>query len=287
MLLGVTASLISAFSWAVSTIFIKAGMKNKSPISVNIFRLYVVSLMFILVFVVNGTFSSLHLLSIKELVIAFISGQFGFVIGDYFYLTALKLMGVSRTVPITSTYPLWAILWAFLFLNRGINLQIIMGAVLVVTAIVVVKKAEEEERINPRGFIFALLAPLSWSLAILTMDWLTVQRVPVLTLAGIRLMFAAVGVSIFLPKYSWELKRITRKEVLLLIGAAASGLLIGQYLFVYSVNLVGSQIAAPVSAINPIIASFLAIFVLKEPPNKKIFEGLILAVVGVILISTA
>ena len=287
MLIGVTASLISAFSWAVSAILIKVGMKNKSPISVNIFRLYAVSLMFIIIFSINGTFSSLYFLSGKELIIAFISGQFGFVIGDYFYLTALKLMGVSRTVPITSTYPLWAILWAFLFLSRHINLQIIIGAVLVVTAIIIVRRAEEKENINPKGFIFALLAPLSWSFAILTMDWLSVQGVPVLTLAGIRMMFAAVGVSIFLPKYIGELKQISKKEAFLLIGAATCGLLIGQYLFVYSVNLVGSQIAAPVSAINPIIASFLAIFILKEPPNKKILEGLILAVIGVILISTA
>lgn len=287
VLLGVLAALVSAFSWAASAILIKAGMRDKSPIAANIFRLYAVSLMFVAVFLVNGTFSKLPSLSGKELAVAFISAQFGFVIGDYFYLSALKLMGVSRTVPITSTYPLWAILWAFLFLGRAINIRIILGAVFVVAAIVEVRKAEEEERINPKGFIYAMIAPLSWSFAILTMDWLTVQRMPVLTLAGIRMMFAAVGVSIFLPRYGREVRSITKREALLLTGAAAFGLLIGQYLFVYSINLVGSQIAAPVSAINPIIASFLAVFLLKEPPNRKIFEGLILAVIGVILISTA
>ncbi len=287
MLLGVLMALTSAFSWAASAILIKAGMKNKSPIAANIFRLYAVSLMFAVIFAADGTFAGLSILSGKELLVAFVSAQFGFVIGDYFYLTALKLMGVSRTVPITSTYPLWAILWAFLFLGRPINIQIIAGAVLIVTAIIVVRKAEEEERINPKGFIFALLAPLSWSFAIMTMDWLTVQGMSVLALAGIRMMFAAMGVSIFLPGHLRELRTITLQEALLLTGAAVSGLLIGQYLFVYSINLVGSQIAAPVSAINPLIASSMAIFFLKEPPNRKILEGLILAVMGVILISTA
>jgi len=51
--------------------------------------------------------------------------------------------------------------------------------------------------------------------------------------------------------------------------------------------MIGSQIAAPVSAINPIIASALAIFLLREPPNRRILEGLVLAVLGVVLISTA
>lgn len=162
----------------------------------------------------------------------------------------------------------------------------LLGAIFVVAAIIVVRKAEEEEHLNPKGFVFALLAPLSWSFAILTMDWLT-GSMDVLTLAGIRMMFAAIGVSLFLPRYGSELREITKREATLLIGAAISGLMLGQYLFVYSVNLVGSQIAAPVSAINPIIASALAILLLKEPPNKRIIEGLVLAVLGVILISTA
>ncbi|ASA77376.1 DMT family transporter [Thermococcus sp. 5-4] len=286
VILGVLAALASAVSWAASTILIKVGMRDKSPVAVNIFRLYAVAVMFAVVFWINGTFSQITHLTPTLLAVAFVSGLFGFVIGDYFYLNALKMMGVSRTVPITSTYPLWAILWAFLFLGRRISPQVIIGAVLVVTAIVVVRRAEEEERIDPKGFVFALLAPLSWSFAILTMDWLTTS-IDVLPLAGIRMMFAAVGVSLFLPKYGAEVRRITLREALLLIGAAVTGLMLGQYLFVYSINQVGSQIAAPVSAVNPIIASALAIVLLKEPPNKKILEGLILAVLGVILISTA
>ena len=286
VVLGVLAALTSAVSWATSTILIKAGMKNKSPVAANIFRLYAVSVMFVVVFLIDGTFSKIAELSPTLLAVAFISGLFGFVIGDYFYLNALKIMGVSRTVPITSTYPLWTILWAFLFLGRRISPQVVIGAILVVTAIIVVRRAEEEERVDPKGFIFALLAPLSWSFAILTMDWLT-GYVDVLSLAGIRMMFAAIGVSVFLPKYRRELREITLREALLLTGAAFTGLMLGQYLFVYSINQVGSQISAPVSAVNPIIASALAIVLLKEPPNKKILEGLVLAVLGVVLISTA
>ena len=286
VILSVLAALGSAVSWAASAILIKVSMREKSPVAANIFRLYAVAVMFAVVFWINGTFSQIAHLTPTLLAVAFVSGLFGFVIGDYFYLNALKMMGVSRTVPITSTYPLWVILWAFLFLGRRISPQVIIGAVLVVTAIVVVGRAEEEERIDPKGFVFALLAPLSWSFAILTMDWLTTS-IDVLPLAGIRMMFAAVGVSFFLPKYGAEVRRITPREALLLIGAAVTGLMLGQYLFVYSINQVGSQIAAPVSAVNPIIASALAIVLLKEPPNKKILEGLILAVLGVILISTA
>lgn len=286
LLLGIAAALTSAFSWAVSTILIKVGMRGKSPIAVNIIRLYIVSVLFAGIFLVTGRFSEIASLPPLTLVVAFVSAQFGFVIGDYFYFNALNIAGVSRTVPITSTYPLWTILWDFLFLGRGIKPQVILGAFLVVAAIVIVRKAEEEEHINGRAFLFALLAPISWSLAILMMDWLT-GYVEALTLAGLRMVLAALGVTLFLPRFWEELRAVTRKELAVLFGAALFGLLIGQYFFVYSVNLVGSEVAAPVSAINPIISSALAIALLKESPNKRILEGLVLAVLGVILISTA
>jgi len=286
LLLGVLAALTSAFAWAFSTVLIRLGLHNKSPISANIFRLYVVSLMYMAIFAVSGTFGIITSLSWKLILAAFVSAQFGFVIGDYFYFNALKRMGVSRTVPITSTYPLWAILWAFLFLGRRIQPQVVIGAVMVVSAIILVKKAEEREDVDPKGFLFALVAPISWSVAIVIMDWLT-KSIDVLALAGLRMMLAALGVSVFLPRYREEVMSITRREAIILTGAAVFGLLIGQYTFVYSVRMIGSQIAAPVSAINPIIASALAIFLLREPPNRRILEGLVLAVLGVVLISTA
>ena len=286
IVLGVLAAITSAVSWGAAAILIKVGMRNKNPVTVNIFRLYVVSIIFAAIFLINGTFSIITSLPAKLLLVAFVSAQFGFVIGDYFYFHALNLLGVSRTVPITSTYPLWAILWAFLFLGRNVTPQIVIGAFLVVAAIIIVRRAEEEEHADPKGFLFALLAPISWSLAILTMDWLT-GSIDVLPLAGLRMMLAALGVSVFLPRYGTELRSITLREAAVLTGAAVLGLLIGQYSFVYSVNLVGSEIAAPVSSINPIVASALAIVLLGEPPNRRILEGLILAVLGVVLISTA
>ncbi|NJE48692.1 DMT family transporter [Thermococcus sp. 9N3] len=283
LILGVLLALASAFSWASSTILVRVGLRRLSPIGANIFRLYVASTLFLLIFALTGNLSVFKLPT-RLLILAFISAQFGFVIGDYFYFNALKRMGVSRTVPITSTYPLWAILWAILFLGRTVKPHVIIGAVLVVLAIIIVKRAEEEEHADRLGFIFAFIAPISWSVAITIMDYLT-KSIPSLQLAGVRMVFAALGVSVFLPRYGEEVRRISRREALVLVGAAVLGLILGQYLFVYSVSLVGSPIAAPVSAINPIIASLLAVLLLKEKPNARIFEGLILAVLGVILIS--
>jgi len=284
LLLGSLTALGSAVGWAIATILIKVGMRSKSPIAVNIIRLYLVSIMYAAVLLPTGRFGEILSSKPEYLLAAFVSAQFGFVIGDYFYFNALNWMGVSRTVPITSTYPLWTMLWAVLFLGRGVYPHKVFGALLIVLAIVIVRRAEVKEKVDPRGFPFALLAPLSWSIAIILMDWLT-GYFDSFTLAGIRMLSAAIGASVFLPSKFSEIRNITAKEIIVLTGAAFFGLFLGQYLFVYSTKLVGSQVSAPVSAINPIITAALAIILLKEPPNSRIIEGLLLAVIGVLLVS--
>ncbi len=129
LIIGILAALVSAFSWASATILVRMGLKRLSPISANILRLYVAALTFLVIFLATNNMGGVFRLSPPRLLlVAFISAQFGFVIGDYFYFSALKRMGVSRTVPITSTYPLWAILWAVLFLDRKVSPpQVVIG----------------------------------------------------------------------------------------------------------------------------------------------------------------
>jgi DME family drug/metabolite transporter len=284
-LLGIILALASAFSWAFATILVRFGLGRVSPIAANIIRLYVAAVTFLIAFWASDNLSAFRL-PLKLLLLTFTSGVFGFVVGDYFYFHALKRMGVSRTMPITSSYPLWTILWAVIFLGKHVKPQVIAGAILVVVAIVIVKRAEEKEGADRLGFIFAFLAPILWSVAIVIMEYLT-EYIPNLQLAGLRMIFASIGISVFLPFYGREVVKVRRKELLAFAGAALLGLVLGQYFFVYSISLVGSPIAAPVSAINPIIASFLAVLLLGEAPNRRIFEGLFLAVMGVVLISTA
>ncbi len=284
LMMGVATALASAFSWASSTILIRLGLRRKTPITVNIMRLYIISAVYIILLSVTGGWSEIDRAGGLVILVSAVSAIFGFVIGDYFYFSALKMLGVSRTVPITSTYPLWAILWSFLFLGKKVNALLITGSVLIVLAIVIVKRAEERESWNPRGFLYAFIAPISWSIAITLLGWLTGYLSP-LNVAGLRMILAAMGVSVFLPRQSAELRTVNLKEIMAVGGAAISGLLIGQYLFVYSISIVGSQVAAPVSSVNPIIASYLAVVLLHEKPSKRIFEGLLMAVAGVILIS--
>ncbi|AAL80610.1 EamA family transporter [Pyrococcus furiosus DSM 3638] len=284
-MLGIILGLISAFCWGSASVLVKVGLKDKSPVYANVIRLYFSATTYVLIFLITGRLELLVSLPIKYHILAFISGQFGFVIGDYFYFSALKRLGVSRTVPITSTYPLWTILWAFL-LGKEITVLTVIGAVLIVIGIVIVRKAETEENVDPVGILYAFLTPIFWSLAIIIMDWLS-SRIESLSLAGLRIIYAAVGITFVSWRYLPEFKKATRKELLVLSLAGLLGLVVAQYSFVKGTALVGAEIVTPVTAINPMISTLLAIGLLKEPFNKKILISLILIITGIILISQA
>ncbi|ASJ17624.1 permease [Thermococcus chitonophagus] len=284
-MVGVAFALISAICWGTSSVLIKVGLKNRSPLIANLVRLIFSSLMYATIFLIGGNFNEIFRMSLEYHIIAFVSAQFGFVIGDYLYFSALKSLGVSRTVPITSTYPLWTLVWAYLFLGREITIRIAIGALMIVLGIIVVRQVEVEEHVNPKGLLYAFLTPISWSMAIILMDWLS-NKISPLTLAGLRIMYATVGITISSLKVVPELKHITKREVMVIATAGMLGLVVAQYTFVSSVSMLGSQIATPITAINPIISTLLAITFLKEPPNWKIWVSLGLVVSGIWLLTS-
>jgi DME family drug/metabolite transporter len=54
-------SLISALGWSISSIFVKLGVRNKSPIVINIIRLYISSIFWVMVFFINKNFTEIFL----------------------------------------------------------------------------------------------------------------------------------------------------------------------------------------------------------------------------------
>lgn len=172
-----------------------------------------------------------------------------------------------------------------LILGRSVTLRIITGAVLIVIAIIMVGRVESQEHLSYKGILFALITPILWSIAIVIMDWLS-NFISSLTLAGLRIIYAAVGVTFISGKFIGEIRNSNLVEVLIISTAGLLGLVVGQYSFVKSVSLLGSQIATPITAINPIISTGLAIIFLGESPNWKIIVSLILVVLGIWLISS-
>ena len=134
---GLVYSLFAAVIWGCAPIFDKYAMQHLEPRIAIIVRNTIVFFATLPILVVS--FNDIRLeasqLTSKLVVVLGIAGILGGVIGLLLYTKALKLMEASRVVPICSTYPLFAMIMAWIFLGEKLTLAKLGGTLMVILGI--------------------------------------------------------------------------------------------------------------------------------------------------------
>jgi DME family drug/metabolite transporter len=279
---GELLAVISAFCWALGASIYKKGLEGIDALSGNLMRTGFASAGFLLLMIANGTLiQSLHELTVSLLFWLVFSSFFAFFLGDLLFLIALKRIGVSRTVPISSTYPLFIAVWAFLVYGIYVSAFVVLGTLFIIVAI---KLISEEKNVShttdSRGILFALSASLCWSISITVLDHL-ILYLPSDAVAGFRFMITFLLISAI-----GSVKKFTfNRNSLLWIGIGGMIVLVfGNYIFIEAIRMVGSAKVAPISATYPVISVFLAALFLKEKVTLKIIGGAFFSFFGVLLV---
>jgi DME family drug/metabolite transporter len=234
---------------------------------------------------IKGTLlDSFHIITSKILFFLFFSAFFGFFLGDFLFMVALKRIGVSRIVPITSTYPLFIAVWSFLIYGTRISALLIMGIILVISAITLITRGGDAGSTSTlrhsEGIGIALLAALCWSISIAVLDYLLVSLPPE-AVAGFRFLIA-----FFFCLILGAGKKFTvNKNSVLWIGIGGIFVVVlGNYLFLEAINVIGSVKVAPISSLYPIISILFASILIKERVTVKIIVGTVLSFLGVLCV---
>ena len=144
MMIGEIAALGTAVCWTLSAIAYKEGLKVLKPIFANIIRCTLTSLSIVFFLIFFGRAEILLNLPAYSIILLGISGILGLGIGDTLYMISLKYIGVSRTVPITCTYPLFTLSFTYFFQHKVVNLNVVTGAVLVFFGVWLISQNKEE-----------------------------------------------------------------------------------------------------------------------------------------------
>jgi drug/metabolite transporter (DMT)-like permease len=138
-LLGQAAVLLAAICYAFSSIFARRNAKGVSPIVQAFVPLLVAdAVMWTLVPLVESpvVFPSLP---ITWLAIAWL-GLIGSCIAYLLYFYLLHAIGPTRTTMVTYTFPVVGVTLGVIFLNETLDINLLLGAVLVVGSIVIVNR---------------------------------------------------------------------------------------------------------------------------------------------------
>ncbi|MEM2178872.1 MAG: EamA family transporter [Candidatus Methanomethylicaceae archaeon] len=286
-MLGELASLISAICWTFSAALYKIALKDTEPLIANIIRIILTSISLILICFLLNKLNELFIFSLLPLFYIILSSLIGLGLGDLIYMYSLDSIGVSRAVPISSIYPLFTILFSFLFFNERISLIVFIGALIIVLGIWILYKGEKTNySSNKKGYFAAILCAILWGLSISLMgealkflDSLIVNtlRTIVLSIFFIFLMiFNNIRRKIFNMKFRTCF-------ILGLAGFIALGL--GWISLSIGLILIGAAKAVPISSITPLFSLIIGKMFLKEKIGINIVIGAIIIFIGVIFIN--
>ncbi|RLG71812.1 MAG: hypothetical protein DRO11_03640 [Methanobacteriota archaeon] len=286
-MLGETFALLSAVCWAVSAAFYRVGLRGVNPYLANTARSICASLLLATYFLFPGKIAKLFVLPTETLFWIILSGLVGLGLGDTLYLFSLKLIGVSKTVPISSTYPLFSLLPAILFLGENVSANLVLGTCLVVLGLYMVTYQGGGEPPGERGrqilgVMSAVGAAGVWGVSIVMMAkglrgvdpiMFNAIRMPVLSLLLLGLgLLPLTGGNRFssLKKQNW----------LYLALGGVTALILGHTFFVLSLKTIGVSRATPLSSVSPLLGVLVGMFILGEKKDLRVVFGSVVVVFG-------
>lgn len=126
---GILSSFLAAILWSVGITLLALGLKEISVISANVTRF---PFLFLFLLLVSCFKHGRWNLNRKNLALLAVSGFLGLVLGGITYMFSVKLIGVSRATPLSSSSPVWASVMSSLFLKEKVTWKIILSSVIVV-----------------------------------------------------------------------------------------------------------------------------------------------------------
>jgi drug/metabolite transporter (DMT)-like permease len=287
---GEIYALLSGFFWAIAVCLYKKGGQDMPPLSLNLFKnifgvvLFTITLLFL--------HQSLYIdVPVRDYAVLILSGVLGMTLGDTVFFAALKRMGASVWAIVSAFYGPSVIFTAYLTLGERLGAPDIVGAAIIVGAIILGSTRRGElgsfDKNLAIGVALGILSLLLMAAGIVMMKPI-LERTPLWWAIQVRLIGATASLLVLvllskrrrrlleamLPTSNW-------KYIL-------PGSLIGPYLALgcwiagFKYTLAGS--AAILTQMNTVFIFVFAALFLKERITRRRGLGLALALCGAAIV---
>jgi len=221
-----------------------------------------------------------------------LSGVIGIGVGDTVFFMSLNILGAGLTGIVICMYSPFIIMLSTVFLGERMSLLQIIGALLIISAVLIATIERRRMLISRNRLIAGVLLGVLSSAAMaagIVMIKPLLQGSPVLWATGIRLFGGTVVLFLILFFYPTRHKIVDSLISTKRWSYTISGSLIGAYLamIVWIAGMKYTQ-ASVASALNQTSVIFIFIFaglILKEQINLRRATAIILAFVGSFLVS--
>jgi drug/metabolite transporter, DME family len=296
---GEVAALAGAFTWALTTVLLKEPVNKMGALAVNNLRTWIGAFVFIALLVATGRVSDLLAVPTSAALILACAIIIGLGIGDTLYFESVKLIGVSRAMPISGCYPLPTFAITALWLGEQVKLPYILGTALIIIAIYLTSLPDRRiksvtggsgrGKISTadfrRGVILAIVSALLWALSTAMLKF-AVGETDLVVANAIRLPAAGLVLLVVALRQPGGLRIKGSSKTTLGIVALTGivGTALGSFLYLTAVVLAGAGRTAALQSVAPFFGAPLALIFLKERIAPPVIVGTLLSVVGVWLL---
>ena len=284
-------ALICTFLWALSSAMLKSQTDRVGILHLGALRTFPAVLIYWGLLLFTGRLTAVTHLPISVWGYLVGSSLIGLVVGDMIYIKSLKLIGLSRAMPLSATFPFFTMLWAAVFLDEQIGWTMVAGATLIAGGAYLVAVSPEstsdpqpvDRKEHTIGVALALATAFCWSLST-TLLRLGGDGIAAEVVNAVRLS-VLLGVLFVLLAGRNQVRSIAGYGRRTLSFAVLTGIIgpgLGAYMFVTAVQLAGAARTSVLTAATPLFGVPFS-FLLKEKPSPRTLLGTALTVAGVCL----
>ena len=286
MLIGFASAFLAALMYSLASVLYRRVLFRRDALLVTLVRVIPATITFFSILAFVGGLKEIFSYDLNLFFYAFITGSVGMVLGAYFYMVALKNVGVSIGYPISFSYPVHVAILAVLFLGEVLTVWVILALIFIILGITVIARGGDNFKTEGsilKGVTAAALASIIWGVSTVIVKIALSDSTP-LGFAVLRLLWASlVSVPVIVAKRD-ELLSYTTKEVLLVSLGGVLGIGFGLVFAHISIELVGASISAIISASSPALSILLAYLLVGEELDKVNGLGVFLVLLGTVLV---
>jgi drug/metabolite transporter (DMT)-like permease len=280
---GVSAALFSAFSWALGSILFKKLGETLSPLAMTLAK----GIISIVLMGIVLLFTGFTNLAMEPLMLLAASGILGIAVADSLFFEALQDLGPHALAVLMMLGMVVTPIFAVFFLGESPSLLVWLGIVLVIAGIGLVlytKLTGEEQTSTPRGALLGILSVLCMSLSMILAKK-GLATISAFQASFIRMFAGTAGMFLLGVTTrrlgAWMLPFSEPK----LLGFFAVAVCVvtfgGFWLSLVAIKYVDVSIAYTLNSTEPIFILPLAALFLKDKITLRAVAGTFIAIAGV------
>lgn len=283
--LGIIVALLSAASWAFATVVFDRIGKVVPYVGITFLKgIFSIILMIVLLIFTGG----LHEIGIREFSFLALSGIIGISVGDSLFFKSLQDLGAKVQVIFFLLGQIFTMILSLLLLGELLSLEQYIGAIILLTGIVVVIWGKQENHPNKiRGIVCGLLSILCFSVSAIMVK-MAIADVEVVTATFYRMAFGTIftlGFGVMGKQLPSWVKPLRDKRLLALFILNVFVITYGGFLLsMVAIKLISVSLVSVLGTTEPVFVLLFAYLINKEKITKQEVIGTMITLAGLFII---